>query len=134
MTEPVRIRTQVRGPGLFDPGGTEAHLRLVPGQPLILEREPGNPVDPCAVILRTLDGIPVGYVQRPTSIIVSALIDQGTMLLGRVTRAPQARRLPGGGRAYRVARALLWSDGHPQTQASTTNENPCRELLEKYGV
>lgn len=129
MSESLRISTIIRGPGLFKPGGRRAHLGLTSGQPLLLEREPGNPADPCAVILRTLDWVPVGYVQRPKSVIVASLIDQGMMLLGRVSRAADLR-VEAGRAVLVLAHALIWSDGHADTQASTTNENPCLKIFE----
>lgn len=111
MSRGISVTARIRGAGLFGKEGKAAHLVLTGGQPLLLDREPGNPVDPLAVIVRTLHGEPVGYIQRPINAEIAALIDSGRVPLARVDRPPEIFSDIG---VYRVARALVWIDGSRQ--------------------
>lgn len=103
------IRSELRGPTLFGKVGCITFMGLVENQPMILEREPSNPVDPCAIIVRTLLGQPAGYVARETAAYVAQGMDLGTEWLCKVTGNPPSR-----GRA--VIPIMLWLDGEPEKQ------------------
>lgn len=87
----------IRGANLFR---AEALLRsLKPGQPLVLVRDRGNPVDGNAIYATTLYGEPVGYVAREHAAVAAPLLDAGVVLLCKVRTTP---------------RVLLWVDGVPE--------------------
>lgn len=48
-------------------------------------REPDNPYDSRAIVVKTTDGVKVGYVPRPDNIIFSRLMDAGKLLFGKIT-------------------------------------------------
>ncbi len=50
-------------------------LRLLPGQPLRLRREPDNPRDHQAIRVDTLDGQAVGYLDADTASYLAILLD-----------------------------------------------------------
>ena len=117
MSEPWSLVTAIRGPRLFGQDGVDRHLTLTAGQPLLLVREPTNPVDPeNAVIVMDLFGAPVGYIQRPECATVARLMDKGVTLMAAVQKAP--RRFHG---KFRVADARIWRDdaaGATETDAA----------------
>ena len=47
-------------------------------------REPDNPHDKRAIVIKNADGIKVGYVPRRDNIVFSRLMDAGKLLFGRV--------------------------------------------------
>jgi hypothetical protein len=90
----MNIRSVIRGASLFNRG--RAVLRsLTPNQPLLLVREPTNPVDPNAVIVRTLMGEESGYVAREHAARIAPDMDRGIMWMAKVLGRP---------------RILLWRD------------------------
>ncbi|MFV0267763.1 MAG: HIRAN domain-containing protein [Draconibacterium sp.] len=48
-------------------------------------REPDNPHDAKAIVIKNMDGIKVGYVPREDNVIFSRLMDAGKLLFGRIT-------------------------------------------------
>ncbi|ERI81423.1 HIRAN domain protein [Bacteroides pyogenes F0041] len=50
------------------------------GEPLKLEKEPLNPVDPYAIKVLTIDGFQIGYIAHKYSQDLSSIIDQGFAL------------------------------------------------------
>lgn len=48
-------------------------------------REPDNPYDPLAIVIKTTDGVKIGYVPRADNAIFSRLMDAGKLLFGRIT-------------------------------------------------
>ncbi len=48
-------------------------------------REPDNPYDRQAIVIKTVDGAKVGYVPRADNAIFSRLMDAGKLLFGRIS-------------------------------------------------
>ena len=48
-------------------------------------REPDNPHDPKAILIKTLDGKKIGYVPQADNLIFARLMDAGKLLFARVT-------------------------------------------------
>ena len=48
-------------------------------------REPDNPYDTKAIVIKNTDGIKVGYVPREDNVIFSRLMDAGKLLFGKIT-------------------------------------------------
>ncbi len=63
--------------GVTQPGRQETVASLVPGQELLLRREPDNPADPQAIALFTQDGAPVGYLRRQIAAAIAPVMDRG---------------------------------------------------------
>lgn len=70
-----------------------ARQRLIeaidPGEPLRLEREPGNPYDACAIAVYSARG-KIGYLGRERAEFIAPLIDAGMVL------ASEAAEIRGG--------------------------------------
>ena len=79
------IRSEMRGPLLISLQACELYIKATPGQPLILRRQPQNPVDKNALICCDMAGQPMGYVAKEDAAMVSPEIDRGYMWRGRVT-------------------------------------------------
>ena len=58
---------------------------LEQGDRLILLREPDNPYDEHAIVIKTLSGNKLGYIPRMNNLILSRLMDAGKELYG-ITR------------------------------------------------
>lgn len=61
----------------------EPHLNI--GDKLDFFREPDNPHDKQAIVIKNQDGVKVGYVPRQDNVIFSRLMDAGKLLFGRIT-------------------------------------------------
>ena len=48
-------------------------------------REPENRFDPKAIVVKTRDGVKIGYVPRVDNVIFSRLMDAGKLLFGRIS-------------------------------------------------
>ena len=48
-------------------------------------REPDNPHDKRAIVIRNVDGVKIGYVPKADNVIFSRLMDAGKLLFGRIT-------------------------------------------------
>lgn len=48
-------------------------------------REPDNPYDSRAIVVKTTDGVKVGYVPQQDNIIFSRLMDAGKLPFGKIT-------------------------------------------------
>lgn len=48
-------------------------------------REPDNIYDPKAIVIKTSDGVKIGYVPRADNAIFSRLMDAGKLLFGKIT-------------------------------------------------
>ena len=55
------------------------------GDRLDFFREPNNPYDAQAIMIRNSDGIKIGYVPRADNVIFARLMDAGKLLFGRIT-------------------------------------------------
>ena len=63
----------------------ELEPALTSGQKLNFFREPQNPYDSKAIVIRTEEGSKIGYVPRSDNLIFSRLMDAGKLLFGRIT-------------------------------------------------
>ena len=61
----------------------EPHLKLE--DKLDFFREPGNPYDDKAIVIKTVDGVKIGYVPKADNAIFSRLMDAGKLLFGRIS-------------------------------------------------
>lgn len=57
---------------------------LTPGSLLVLQREPANPHDSLAILIRHESGAPLGYVPRVKNEALARLMDAGKLLFGRL--------------------------------------------------
>lgn len=62
----------------------ELEPALTSGQKLNFFREPQNPYDSKAIVIRTEEGSKIGYVPRSDNLIFSRLMDAGKLLFGRI--------------------------------------------------
>ena len=61
----------------------EPHLNA--GDKLDFFREPDNPHDPQAIVIKNNDGVKIGYVPQQDNPIFARLMDAGKLLFGRIT-------------------------------------------------
>lgn len=54
------------------------------GDSLLFFREPDNPYDPQAIVIKTKNGIKIGYVPQKDNLIFSRLMDAGKRLFGKI--------------------------------------------------
>jgi len=59
------------------------HLNV--GDRLEFFREPDNPYDPKAIVVKNTDGVKIGYVPQVDNAIFSRLMDAGKLLFARIT-------------------------------------------------
>ena len=48
-------------------------------------REPNNPYDAKAIVIKTVSGVKVGYVPKTDNLIFSRLMDAGKLLFGKIS-------------------------------------------------
>ena len=48
-------------------------------------REPDNPYDKKAIVIKTVNGVKVGYVPRADNVVFSRLMDAGKLLFGKIS-------------------------------------------------
>lgn len=78
------IVSECRAPGLFGAAGRRNARAVMQNQPLLLIREPANPVDANAVICATLLGEPIGYVAREHAARLAPQLDAGHLWCAKV--------------------------------------------------
>ena len=61
----------------------EPHLAI--DEKLEFFREPNNRYDKQAIVIKTLDGVKIGYVPREDNVIFARLMDAGKLLFGKIT-------------------------------------------------
>lgn len=61
----------------------ETHLKI--DDRLDFFREPDNPYDDKAIVIKNTDGVKIGYVPKEDNVIFSRLMDAGKLLFGRIT-------------------------------------------------
>ena len=61
----------------------EPHLQI--GDRLAFFREPENPYDAQAIVIKTTDGVKIGYVPGQDNVIFARLMDAGKLLFGKIT-------------------------------------------------
>lgn len=57
--------------------------KLQENDPLILTRKPENKYDDHAISVHTTDGLKLGCLSRKTNLILSRLMDEGNLLIGK---------------------------------------------------
>lgn len=66
----------------------EPHLHI--DDKLEFFREPDNPHDNLAIVIKNADGVKIGYVPKADNIIFSRLMDAGKLLFARITSKEKA--------------------------------------------
>lgn len=61
----------------------EPHLNI--GDRLEFFREPDNPHDDQAIVIKNADGVKIGYVPKRDNVIFARLMDAGKLLFGKIT-------------------------------------------------
>jgi len=109
-----RWYARVRGPALVR--GWNTWIGLESGQPLLLEREPNNPKDANAILVRDLFGAAAGYIERRVAAQVAPVMDSGVMVMAKIKRgvvhAPGVNHPPV---------AMLWTE-HKEDKVTTSRE------------
>ena len=49
-------------------------------------REPDNPYDKKAIVIKTVNGVKIGYVPKADNVVFSRLMDAGKLLFGKISR------------------------------------------------
>ena len=52
---------------------------------LVFLREPDNQYDKQAIVIKTVDGVKIGYVLKKDNVIFARLMDAGKLLFGRIS-------------------------------------------------
>lgn len=76
--------THIAGTSYFD-GIEELEAHLNEDDKLDFFREPDNKYDKRAIVIKTIDGVKIGYVPRYDNAIFSRLMDAGKLLFGRIS-------------------------------------------------
>ena len=76
--------TQVAGTSHID-GIEELEPYLHMDDRLDFFREPDNPYDSKAIVIKNANGIKIGYVPRADNVIFARLMDAGKLLFGRIS-------------------------------------------------
>lgn len=63
--------------------GLEPHLNV--DDRLAFFREPDNRYDTQAIVIKTVDGVKIGYVPKQDNVIFARLMDAGKLLFGKIT-------------------------------------------------
>ena len=66
----------------------EPHLQI--DDKLEFFREPDNPHDDQAIVIKNADGVKIGYVPKADNVIFSRLMDAGKLLFARITYKEKA--------------------------------------------
>lgn len=59
---------------------------LSEGDKLKFFREPDNAYDTSAIVIKTQDGVKIGYVPQSDNVVFSRLMDAGKLLFGKITK------------------------------------------------
>lgn len=65
-------------------GIEELALYLKPEDRLSFFREPDNPYDQGAIVVKTDAGVKIGYIPKKDNVVFARLMDAGKMLFGRI--------------------------------------------------
>ena len=76
--------THIAGTSYID-GSEELEAHLNEDDKLDFFREPDNKYDKRAIVIKTIDGVKIGYVPRYDNAIFSRLMDAGKLLFGRIS-------------------------------------------------
>lgn len=66
-------------------GIEELEPSLNTGDALDFFREPDNPYDKRAIVIKNKDGVKIGYVPKVDNVVFSRLMDAGKLLFGRIS-------------------------------------------------
>ena len=77
------FETHVAGTGHID-GILELEPHMQEGDRLDFFREPDNPFDKKAIVIRNTDGVKIGYVPKADNAIFARLMDAGKLIFGRI--------------------------------------------------
>ncbi len=66
-------------------GLEELYAYLMVGSLLNFYREPDNPYDAQAIMIKNADGVKLGYIPKADNIIFSRLMDAGKLLFGKIS-------------------------------------------------
>ena len=66
-------------------GIDELEPYLKSGDRLNLFREPDNPYDEFAILIKTMDGVKIGYIPQKDNIIFARFMDAGKLFFGKIT-------------------------------------------------
>lgn len=78
------LDTHVAGTTYIE-GIDELEPYLKSGDRLNLFREPDNLYDEFAILIKTMDGVKIGYIPQKDNIIFARLMDAGKFLFGKIT-------------------------------------------------
>lgn len=78
------LDTHVAGTTYIE-GIDELEPYLKSGDGLNLFREPDNPYDEFAILIKTMDGVKIGYIPQKDNIIFARLMDAGKLLFEKIT-------------------------------------------------
>lgn len=78
------LDTHVAGTTYIE-GIDELEPYLKSGDRLNLFREPDNPYDEFAILIKTMDGVKIGYIPQKDNIIFARLMDAGKLFGGKIT-------------------------------------------------
>lgn len=81
--------THVAGTNYIE-GIQELGLYLKADEKLDFFREPDNPYDSMAIVIKNTNGVKIGYVPKADNVIFSRLMDAGKLLFGRITNKEMA--------------------------------------------
>jgi hypothetical protein len=76
--------TRVAGTGYIE-GIEELEPHLNIGDKLDFVREPDNPYDAKAILIKNADGVKIGYVPKADNAIFARLMDAGKLLFARIS-------------------------------------------------
>ena len=88
MSEPFVLVAEARGPGLLGIEACLIYQKMQPGFPLIMVREPTNPVHSNAIKLLNMVGKDVCYVDADCADIVAPRMDRGEAFTCQVVASP----------------------------------------------
>lgn len=75
------------------PDMDELEPQLAVADRLSFFREPDNPHDPQAIVIKTSSGAKIGYVPQRDNVIFARLMDAGKLLFGTITTKEKKRAL-----------------------------------------
>ena len=76
--------TYIAGTG-YTEGLDELEPHMKEGDRLDFFREPDNPYDKEAIVIKNTDGVKIGYVPRKDNVIFARLMDAGKLIFGKIT-------------------------------------------------
>lgn len=113
----MREVTMIVGARHMGAAAANAAIALENGAPLILDREPNNPSDRNAIIVRDIYGRATGYVQREVAAIVAKWMDEGYLVSAKCIRKAKFDGVSVEGnvyyKLYKYPRAAIYREDPP---------------------